>query len=325
MNVLAPVSSSSLLWLREKAEEAILVAGSRAKKELEGFGSITQDQYGSAFGFPMKNAGEMKHFLKQMELVADHASKASRFCTEIGITPLAILPTSAWKESCLKADLFTLRPTKDSMVRVSLEELSANISAATSKKEVSEKRSWFSFSEKEVATELKVRLQALQEEEVAIRKYFAESDHWKIAQDLLPGYTELVHGGHTTKVLFPAPPAEVGKVLHRLAGKVDLSVTLQCEALSFPELEPDLLAGIKERVAIAKRQAQEAIMAIRAKAEQERLERQRLEQLKRQQELEPIITFVIGEVTVLAAQYGPWVIEQCVIEDCITRSLSLGT
>lgn len=322
MSVLTPVSSSNLSWLQKKAEEAIHVAGSNAKKNLEGFGSVAQDQYGSAFGFPMKNVAEMKRFLQQMETVADHASKASRFCTEIGITPLAILPTSAWKESCIKAGLFTLKPTKDSMIRVSLKELSARISAATSKKEAPKKRAWLFSNEGEVATALEARLQALREEAAVIQKYFAESDHLKLAKDLLPGYVELDHGGHATKVLFPAPPAEVGKVLHRLAGKVDLSVTLQCEALSFPELEPGLLADIEERVASAKQQAQEAIMAIRARAEQERLERQRLEQLKRQQELEPIITFAIGEVTVLAAQYGPWVIEQCVIEECIARSLS---
>ena len=319
MLTLAPVSGSNLSWLRGKAEEAILVAENRAKNELEDFGSIAQDQYGSAFGFPMKNVAETKRFLQQIQLIADHAAKASRFCAEIGITPLAILPTSAWKESCVKAGLFTLKPSKDSMARVSLQKLSAAISKASSSELAPKKRSWLFSNEQEVATSLEARLRVLRQEAVTVRKYFAESDQRKLAQDLFPEYVELTHGGHTTKVLFPAPPVEVGKVLHRLNGKVDLSVTLQCEALSFPELEPDLLAGIEERIADAK---QEAIIAIRARAEQERLGRQRLEQLARQRELEPIITFVIGEVTVLAAQYGPWVIEQCVIEECITRSLS---
>ncbi len=322
MPVLAAVSGSDLSWLRGKAEKAILAAGNHAKKELEDFGSIAQDQYGSAFGFPMKNVAETKRFLQQMQLIADHASKASRFCAEIGITPLAILPTSAWKEACVKAGLFTLKPSKDSMARVSLQKLSAAISQAPSSEPAPKKKSWLFSSEQEVATSLEARLRALRQEAVTVRKYFAESDQRKLAQDLFPEYVELTRGGHTTKVLFPAPPAEVGKVLHRLSGKVDLSVTLQCEALSFPELEPGLLADIDERIAVAKQEAQEAIIAIRTRAEQERLERQRLERLARQRELEPIITFIIGEVTVLAAQYGPWVIEQCVVEECIARSLS---
>lgn len=318
MRALAPVSGSSLSWLREKSEKAILVAGCCAKNELEDFGSIAQDQYGRAFGFPMKNVAETKRFLQQMQLIADHAFKASRFCAEIGITPLAILPTSAWKEACVRAGLFTLKPSKDSVIHVSLQKLSA----ASSSEPAPKKKSWLFSNEHEVATSLKARLRTLRQEAIMVRKYFAESDQLKLALDLLPEYGEPTNGGYKTKVLFPAPPVEVGKVLHRLNGKVDLSVTLQCEALSFPELEPDLLAGIDERIAIAKQEAREAIAAIRARAEQEKLERQRLKQFARQRELEPIITFTIGEVTVLAAQYGPWVIEKCVIEECITHSLS---
>lgn len=322
---LDPASSKDLSWLNGMAQGAISAAGEHAKGELEGFGWIPKDRYESVHGFRMQGVEATRRSLKGIVEVVEHAAKASGFCKEIGITPLAIVPTTAWKGVCVKAGLFTLRPTADSMVRVSLKMLSEAISRIKlAGPKSSPPRSWFSrlhSQEDDVRTRLDTELRALSEEAGVVKEYFARFGSREIIQELFPGYVEPERDGHRTKVLFPEPPATVGKVLYRLTQKVLLSVTLQWEALSFPELEPELLVGISRRITHATDQAEKAIADIQAAAERQRAEHERLAVLRSQRELEPIITFEVGRVTVLAAQYGPWVIEECVVEECIRESL----
>jgi hypothetical protein len=310
--------------LRRISDTSVMRAGELARRKLEQFGSLPLDRNNTAYGFPMRGLEQTHEQLAQIVRVADNAQKAWRYCTEIGITPLAIVPTSAWKKMCNQADLFTVCPSKDSMIAVSLKGLTDRVSKALSVP-APDPSFWLTFQkffsrpnpQKERMDKI---LRQLDEERSIVRKYF-EKENWNTTvRELLPENSEPSANGHRTKIFFPAPPTDVGLVIQRLTDRVTVSVTLESRAIYFPDLETKLLNAIESRRNEERKQYEAHVEFL---AQQKALEIELRNVVNAS--LEPIVTFNVGEVTVIAAQYGEWVIEQCVVERCIEESLLVPT
>lgn len=317
---LAVATSFDPQELRRLSLGPIENSGARASIQLAQFGHNFLDTNSSSHGFPMRGMEQTQERLLQIVRIADHAQKASLYCSQIGITPLAVVPTSAWEKMCAQANLFTVCPTKNSMVTVSLKRLHDQIQIA--KSTPAPTPSFWSiipliFSTPDPQKErVDNTLWQLGQEETVVRKYFTKEAWHDTLRDLLPENKEPADSGYKTKILFPSPPTDVALVIQRLTGKVKIMVTLESGAIYFPDLEMELLNDIEKA---KKKVAEQYDAYLKSLEEQRNLKIKKLNQVDPL--LEPIITFGVGEVTVIAAQYGEWAIEQCVMERCIEESL----
>lgn len=251
--------------------------------------------------------------------------------TGLGISPLAVVPKTAWEHICTKSELFMLAPDGDGRIRIStsiIDELNTSVEGS------SNLISWIFYILAVVGANLGLLSMGLTLPvilftsmiSIAVAIYFADKNSlsaiirsnlvslrlwqftkrpWKAQLNALLRHNE-IEQGLLVRVMLPEPPADVAAILTKAIYQ-PIKVAAVAEAISFANTSSEILRsvhGLKIKEARSK--------AYRGYAShQEWLEKC------------PIIYLEYGKAVAVIAQFGDFPVEKEVVDKIINSEYLL--
>lgn len=245
---------------------------------------------------------------KAVETFCDDRIQAEAKLKELGITPLAILPKTAWGRICAESGLYRLSPDKDGKVPVNVKSLM---------KEFDNRCAWLGIfgalipiapvcvicftilsDGYAVASEIAAILLFLAMKRKSLP--FESISHAELLQVYFPGGVSPKNSKALATLVLPQPPQDVAETLVR-AESLKLMVAAVGEAIAFEETPSQIIGRERERLAELRRAQL---------AEEKRAERERIA-------LDPIIYHEHGSAVAVIAQFGEFPVEQCVVDEIV--------
>lgn len=204
-------------------------------------------------------------------------TKARERLAKLGVTPLAVVPLSAWEVICDKAGLFRLSPDKEGRVGCAYDAFKNYIIEVTT-----EKRGMFgnTFEAKSYKPN-EVALSAIDEQ--------ARRDWNGFLKEMFGGL--VAPTGRAATLILPTPPADVADILLKASSGeyLGLKVAAVAEAIGFKESPSDI---------------------VRNEAHRREEEARRKEMI----DADPIVYHEEGTAAAIIAQFGDFPIEKAVVD-----------
>jgi hypothetical protein len=146
---------------------------------------------------------------EQIKTFRDDRTKIRAALEKIGVTPLAVVPTSAWLEICLSTKLFILKPGSDGRIAIPV-------------------KAFAGYTAKQI-------------------EHAFKHDKIGLMQQFFPGgKTASTRDAIMANLILPAPPPEVAAILVK-AKDMSLQTAAVSDAIEFAETPTELLNRSKEK------------------------------------------------------------------------------